>query len=103
MEQSIWREFTDFVRESYQERFIATFGGILIGFHHAGGMLFIGSNFHVARWIIATLVIIKGFAIAAITSLVTSYMAYLFNKHIKKYLDGKNNQKKRKSQGRKAA
>lgn len=103
MEQSIWTRFVRFIKASYQERPVESFGGCLIGFFHAGNILFIGSNIHVAPWIISSLVILKGILIAGASSLTTSYVAYLFNKHIKKYLDGKTSQRKRKGQGRKAA
>jgi hypothetical protein len=104
MEQySLWTRFIRFIKASYQERFVESFGGCLIGFFHAGNILYIGSNIHVAQWIVSSLVILKGLLIAGASSLTTSYVAYLFNKHIKKYLDGKTTRKKRKTQDRKAA
>lgn len=102
MEQfSLWTRFVNFIKASYQERPIESFGGCLIGLLHADNIPFIGLYIHVAPWVVGLLVVIKGILIAGASSLTTSYVAYLFNKHIKTYLDGKT--KKSKTKRRKAA
>src|ERR1700748_1682984 len=91
--ETIWERIRSFIRESYQKRFAASFGGCLLGFIHSRYWGFVGFPLHVAHWVVDAWVIVKGFIIAFITSLITSAGAYLFQKHIKGYLDRKTKKK----------
>jgi len=98
MEPSIWRTIVQFIKDSYLVRVKESFLGICMGFSISNNLLFSGelANLVTAGWWIC-----KGLGsltLAFITSMLTSYGAFL----VKKWTEAPE-EKKNKSRRKKAA
>lgn len=99
----LWNQFRFFVKESYEKRFAASMGGCILGFFHSRDWAFVRLPDWIAPYIKDSWVVTKGFLVAFITSLITSYGTHLFQKKIKPHLDGTKRERKKSTKPRRRA
>jgi hypothetical protein len=93
--EPLWGRFRSFIRSTYQERFMEAMSGCIMGLWGGRHILFLGLPVWLSHIIIGWLwplltgswVIIKGLALASLSSLATSYMGWFFKKKIEPRLN----------------